>query len=62
MREHDIDNLLSVIECWLDDHPDSNFDSGFVEELREKFEQAGDLSDRQIAALENIIDRWHMDE
>lgn len=58
-RYKSIEDKLSVITEYATEHPD--FDTEFVDSLNNQFERKGDLSDKQILALSNIIDKWEMD-
>lgn len=51
---------IELILTWADDNP--NFDTAFVESLKESFEKWGRLSEKQIWALDHIIEEWGIDE
>ena len=53
------DKIEMVFE-WANDR--SDFDQEFVESLYEQLEDRGTLSDKQEEALDNIIEKWGMDE
>ncbi len=44
---------------WAEEN--SNFDTEFVDSLYEQFINRGELSESQIEALDNIIDKWGID-
>lgn len=52
VTEEKIDMILE----WADEHPE--FDAEFVEDLQDKFETYGRLTENQEAALDNIIEKW----
>jgi DNA polymerase-3 subunit epsilon len=53
--------IRSMIDRILDWAADCDrFDPSFVENLLEQFEERGTLSEKQVAALENIIEKWHI--
>ena len=55
--EEDIGQKIQTILDWAElEQPE--FDTTFVESLKEQFEQNGRLSNKQIAALDKIIERW----
>jgi hypothetical protein len=47
--------MIEQILEWAQDNP--HFDTSFVESLQEQLTYK-ELSDAQIAALENIMERW----
>lgn len=51
---------IDLVLDWFGDRPDINFDTTFVENLRESFFRTRQLTERQEAALDNIIDSWHI--
>lgn len=51
-----IANYLDEILTWAEEHP--HFETDFIESLKEQFENKGDLSDKQIVALQNIAEKW----
>jgi hypothetical protein len=50
---------IELILDWAEDN--TWFDTTFVYSLRDQYEAKGRLSDAQIAALENIIDRFNIE-
>lgn len=55
--EETIDRKIQTILDWAElEQPE--FDTTFVESLREQYEKNGRLSNKQIAALDKIIERW----
>ena len=55
---NDAEQMIAIIFAWAEDHPE--FDISFVEDLDVKLSEYGELTDAQIAALENIIEKWHI--
>lgn len=55
-QERDIE-----LACTFADDNDS-FDGDFVYSLKENFKDLGYLTDKQYQALQNTIERWHMEE
>ena len=53
------DKLAAVLD-WAEQHPE--FDDGFVKSLAEKFESFGSLTENQSRALDNIIQKWRIDD
>jgi hypothetical protein len=51
-----IDELLEKIKEWAEYR--SDFDMTFVDSLEEQYLAKGELSERQVQALENICDKW----
>jgi hypothetical protein len=49
--------MIETILTWAEDHP--NFDTSFVDDLNDQL-SSGDLSDSQVTALENIIEKWRI--
>lgn len=52
----DSEEKIKMILTWADDHP--KFDRFFVEEMEEKLDQFGGLTENQTEALDHIIDKW----
>ena len=57
----DIEEKIQMVLDWADsdDAPD-NWDTSFIESLQEQYEEKNWLSDRQEAALDNIIDKFNI--
>ena len=55
-RSQLIQERFDSIKEWAECHEE--FDMGFVDSLEEQFLERGGLSDKQIKALDNIIDKW----
>jgi hypothetical protein len=55
-----IKDTVEMVLDWADDHP--RFDASFIESLKEQLENKGYLSEKQIMALENIIERFNIDQ
>lgn len=55
-----IGQKLQMILDYAADDPE--FDASFVQDLFFQFVANGDLSERQIAALDNIIDKWGLED
>lgn len=55
------DRDLMIARSFADEHTDS-FDDGFLTSLERQFSERGYLSDKQYTALQNIIERWKMEE
>lgn len=55
------DRDLMIARAYADEHTDS-FDDGFLTSLEAQFASKGYLSDKQYSALQNIIERWKMEE
>lgn len=51
-------DLVGRILDWAGDHPE--FDTTYVDNLSRQLGERGSLSDKQIAALENIIRKWRI--
>lgn len=47
---------IALIMDWASEHPE--FDTEFVERLSEQLDKRGYLTEKQSAALENIIERF----
>lgn len=56
-QERDIE-----LACAFADDNDETFDSEFVYSLRDRFKTHKFLTDKQYQALQNTIERWHMEE
>ena len=50
---------IQMILDWADTQ--KSFDTTFVEELSDKLGEWGELTDGQSAALDNIIEKWHIE-
>lgn len=60
MQESDDHELITLALEFADHH--FNFDSSFILSLEDSLKRYSKLSDKQRAALEKIIDKWHMHE
>ena len=49
-----------AILCWADEK-DRGFDTGFVESVADQLEAGRDPSEKQMAAIDNIIDKFHIE-
>lgn len=52
---------LELILTWADESG-IDFDTTFVVDLQNKFHKYGNLTERQEKALDNIIERWRIEE
>ncbi len=59
-RRKMINEKILTIQNFASEHPEFNTD--FVDSLAIQFGDNGDLSDKQILCLTNIIEKWRMDE
>ena len=58
-QERQIEFYFEQIDAWVEGADDSeNFDTNFVDSLKEQWEAKGHLSEKQIKALENIYESW----
>jgi len=55
-----IEDKIAMIMSWADEHPE--FDTEFVESLAYQFEDRGNLSNKQVEAMNSIIEKWAIDE
>lgn len=55
-----IQDKIDIILAFAEEH--SNFDTSFIESLQEQFDRKGFLSSSQEMALDNIIDKFRMEE
>ena len=55
-----LEERIETVLNWAADHPD--FDLEFVESLKKQLEDRGSFSDKQEEALDNIIEKWRIDE
>ena len=53
------EKIEAVME-WLDTDAPGSFDNGFIESLHDSHEQYGELSPRQMVALDNIIESFNI--
>jgi hypothetical protein len=60
MQESDDQDLITLALDFANAH--EHFDSSFIISLGESLERYQKLTDKQRAALEKIIDKWHMQE
>ena len=51
--------LIDRILNWAKSH--AKFDTSFVDGMQQQYEDKGLLSEKQLAALRNIISKWHID-
>lgn len=49
---------IDTIQEWALEHED--FDTSFVDSIAEQLESRGSVTDRQLAALQNIVEKWDM--
>ncbi len=49
---------IDTIQEWALEHED--FDTSFVDSIAEQLESRGYVSDRQLSALQNIVEKWDM--
>lgn len=54
----DVQDMLARVFEYAENHP--NFDTEFIESLQERIDGGRELTDGQIAALENIVDRFRL--
>ncbi len=54
-----IEEKIQAVQDWADTHTD--FDCDFVDSLGEQLERQGELSQKQIDALDNIIEKFHIE-
>lgn len=54
----DDEEKVEMILAWAEDH--SEFDPKFVEEMQEKLDEYGHLTDRQSESLNKIIERFNV--
>ena len=62
-NKSDIELYLEKCEailCWADEK-DRGFDTGFVESVVGQLEAGRDPSERQMNAIDNIIDKFHIE-
>lgn len=57
--EDEAQALIDKILKWTKSH--ENFDRSFVEAMRERLQQRGSLTDGQLNALRNIVNKWHIE-
>ena len=50
--------FIDIIQEWALEHED--FDTSFVDSIAEQLESRGSVTDRQLAALQNIVEKWDM--
>ncbi len=55
-RYDDIVEIIQEIREITEGNP--SFDDKFLDSIEAQLEARGDLSDRQIEALENILEKW----
>ena len=51
---------IEIILDYFGDRPDITFDTSFVEDLQEKLNYYGSLTENQELALDNIIEGWEI--
>lgn len=49
---------IDTIQEWALEHED--FDTSFVDSIAEQLESRGSVTDRQLVALQNIVEKWDM--
>jgi len=54
----DYDDIQAAL-AWAEEHP--KFDSEFLESLEKSCTEFGSLTPGQRQALDNIVDKWHID-
>lgn len=52
---------LKIARAFADEHTDS-FDDHFLSSLEIQFGQVGYLTERQYSSLQNIVEKWDMEE
>jgi hypothetical protein len=57
-KKYDMRAELEAILLWAEDHTD--FDTGFIEDLWEKHDKFGGLTEGQKEAVENIMAKWEI--
>ena len=57
--DYEVERKLDAVMTWADNHP--HFDTEYVESLIDQFDDRGKLSSSQEDALDNIIEKWHID-
>lgn len=50
---------IEMILAWAEDHPE--FDTNFVEDMEDKLDEHGSLTERQSESLDHIISRWKIE-
>lgn len=50
---------IKLIMDWAADN--DSFDSSFVEDMLNRIEKGGSLTEKQSQALDNIIDKWQIE-
>lgn len=59
--EESLTHKIMAVISWAETDAPESFDSTFVHVLNEKLEQYGRLTERQLEALNNIIDKFEID-
>lgn len=55
----DAEEMIEKILAWSEDHP--KFDTSFIDDLNDQMSSGRTLSDSQVTALENIMEKWHIE-
>ena len=58
MTEIDQQTKIDAVMDWAEETP--HFNVEFVEKLQQDLQVKGELSEKQEAALDNIIDKWRV--
>ena len=61
IQNYSVDETLTAVKNWSEEADNESFDCSFIDSLTESFETYGNLTDRQFEALENIVERFHID-
>jgi hypothetical protein len=56
MSDDEIDEKIQEIQEYAADHPD--FDTTFIDSLEQQYLERGTLSEKQVEALDNILEKW----
>ncbi len=55
------EDKCAAIMSWADERGDDDFDTTFVESIQEQIEKGRDLTQKQMDAIDNIIDQFRID-
>lgn len=58
--EADVEDRCELILSWARDH--DAFDTTMVESILEQYRRKGDVSPKQVAAIDNIIEKFRIQE
>ena len=61
IKGFDVSDTIQAVNNWAMADGNEDFDTTFVESLSEGLEKFGHLTERQVSALENIIDQFNID-